>query len=79
AALDQVERADEFDVPILLLHGSDDATVPVESADQFAEARPDIVRYQRFDGVDHVLLWNADPARYEAAVMGFLADVTFQE
>lgn len=71
-ALDQVERADEFDVDMLLMHGSGDTTAPVATSDDFAAARPDIVRYERFDGADHGFLWNEDPVRYEAAVLEFL-------
>ncbi len=73
--LDQVERAAEFDVPVLLMHGSDDGTVPVASSDAFAAARPDIVDYERFQGAEHVRLWNEDPVRYETAVVGFLDEV----
>lgn len=72
SGLDQVERAGEFDVPILLMHGSADGTVPIEIAEAFADARPDLVRYERFDGADHMMLWNADPGRYEDAVLGFV-------
>ncbi len=73
--LDQVERAGEFDVPILLLHGDRDDFAPVSSSDAFAAARPDIVRYERFEGAGHSALWNADPLRYETAVTGFLLEV----
>jgi pimeloyl-ACP methyl ester carboxylesterase len=73
-ALDQVERADEFDpdLPILLFHGVDDATVPVAGSDAFAAAL-DSVEYVRVEGADHVYPWNVDPVGYERAVMDFLA------
>jgi len=70
--LDQVERAAEFDVPVLLMHGSADQRVPVASSDAFAAARPDLVRYERFEGADHLFLWNENPVRYETAVTEFL-------
>ncbi|MFQ5555602.1 MAG: alpha/beta hydrolase family protein [Acidimicrobiia bacterium] len=73
--LDQVERAGEFDVPVLLMHGSADETVPVAPSDEFAAARPGLVRYERFEGGRHVQLWNEDPVRYETAVRLFLAEV----
>jgi len=79
AALDQVARADEFDVPMLLMHGSDDAVMPVEVSDALAEARPDIVTYERFEGATHDGLWNVDPTRYMAAVADFLAVVAPDE
>jgi pimeloyl-ACP methyl ester carboxylesterase len=74
--LDQIERAAEFDVPILLLHGEADERAPVSVSDAFAAARPDIVTYERFAGVGHGFSWNADPIRYEAAVADFLTGVS---
>ncbi len=74
-ALNQLDRADEFEVPILLFHGSDDAETPVEVSDRFAELLPDLVRYVRTDGAGHAESWNADPAGYEAALAAFLAEV----
>jgi len=73
-ALDQIGRADEFDprLPILLFHGTEDATVPVASSDAFAAA-VDSVQYERIEGADHVYPWNVDPVRYERAVLDFLA------
>jgi len=73
-ALDQVGRADEFSVPILLFHGDEDETVPIDTSDQFAAARPDIVRYEVFPGAGHVQSWNVDPDRYEAALAEFLTE-----
>jgi pimeloyl-ACP methyl ester carboxylesterase len=73
-ALDQVRRAEEFSVPILLFHGEDDETVPIETSDRFAAARPDLVRYEVFPGAGHVASWNVDSERYEAVLGEFLAD-----
>lgn len=74
--LDQVERASEFDVAVLLMHGELDGTAPVGSSDAFAAARPDIVTYERFAGAHHLYLWNTDPIRYETALIDFLGEVT---
>lgn len=73
-AMDQVARAGDLDVPVLLVHGSGDPTVPVTSSDAFAAARPDLVTYLRTDAV-HVQSWNRDPQRYEATLAAFLADL----
>lgn len=70
--LDYLSRVDELDKPILLFHGTDDGTVPVWTSDALAEARPDLVTYERVEGADHVRAWNVDRARYEAAVAAFL-------
>ncbi len=70
--LDQVARADQFDVPILALHGARDETIPIEITEAFAAARPDLVQFLRFEQGGHGDLWNVDGARYESAVMSFI-------
>lgn len=70
--LNQIANAGEFDVPILLIHGTDDTTVPVSVANRFAAARPDIVTYERFRGAAHVRAWNLSPRRYARAVTRFI-------
>jgi uncharacterized protein len=74
-AVDYVDRADELSVPTLLLHGTEDAKIPVEVADGFAEARPDLIEYHRIEGGAHVRAWNEDPARYATVVEAFLGRV----
>lgn len=71
-ALDQLRQVDELRVPILLIHGTADESVPVTSSDRLAEARPDLVTYVRPEGVGHVLAWNADPEGYEATTRRFM-------
>lgn len=70
--LDQVARADQFDVPILALHGARDEVAPIAITESFVAARPDIARLVRFEQGGHGDLWNVDRARYEAEVMAFL-------
>ncbi|MFA9432689.1 alpha/beta hydrolase family protein [Egicoccus sp. AB-alg2] len=64
--------ADLAEVPLLLIHGDRDATVPVELADALAEALPDLVTYLRVDGAGHLTAWNVARAEVEAAVATFL-------
>ena len=71
-ALDYLRRVDELSVPILLFHGDDDDTVPVETSDALAKARPDLVTYIRVANTGHVNAWNTDHAAYERAVDDFL-------
>ena len=70
--LDQVARAAQFDVPVLLMHGSSDEIAPLSTAEAFAAARPDLVTLEVFPGAGHELLWNADRNRYERLVREFL-------
>ena len=48
---------------------------PVGASEQFADARTDLVQFERVAGAGHGASWNADPARYEAALSAFLAQV----
>jgi hypothetical protein len=79
SALDQVSRAGEFDVPILVLHGARDTVVPFAEGAAFVAARPDLFEMIRFEKGGHGDLWNTDPARYEAGVLGFLDRVATNE
>ena len=73
--MDHLERVAALSGPVLLFHGSADTRVPVWLSDRLAEARPDIVEYEVFDGAIHVGSWNQDRERYEHAVRRFLTGV----
>jgi pimeloyl-ACP methyl ester carboxylesterase len=75
AELDQVRRAEDLTVPVLLIHGTGDETVPVATSDEFAEARPDLVTYVRPEGAGHVQAWNSHQRIYEDAVTTFLTNL----
>ena len=70
--LDPVARADELDVPILLMHSVDDGFVPIDGSRRFAAARPDLIEFEVFEGARHTKLWNHDPERWTALVRGWL-------
>ena len=72
-AFDYISRADGFVVPILLFHGTEDGTVPVEVARRMEEARPDLVEYVE-TGAGHVQSWNVGPDAYLDHVARFLAN-----
>ncbi len=70
--LDQVARADQFDVPILALHGAHDEVAPIAITEAFVAARPDLARLIRFEQGAHGDLWNVDRSRYETEILSFL-------
>jgi len=70
--LDFVARARELDRPILLLHSDDDGFVPATASHALAQARPDLVTLERFEGARHTKLWNYDRERFEGAIRRWL-------
>jgi pimeloyl-ACP methyl ester carboxylesterase len=73
--MDYMARIDELQVPVLLLHGTEDQTVPYGIAEELAEKRPDLISFESFAGARHVKSWGTDTDRYEALVGEFLAEV----
>ncbi len=73
--MDYVEGLEELQIPILLIHGTEDQTVPYGIAEELAEKRPDLIRFESFAGARHVKSWGKDTDRYEALVGEFLARV----
>jgi len=72
-ALDQRRDVSRIDVPVLLVAGIDDHTVPIGVVDAFAARLGDGVSYHRVAGADHIEAWNVDPEAYERWVRTFLA------
>lgn len=68
-------RADELRHPMLITHSDGDEVVPMAPSQALARARPDLVRFEPWTQARHTQEWNVDPARWEAAVAGFLVDV----
>lgn len=71
-AMDYLSRADEIDVPVLLMHGEADDTVPLETSIEFAEALPNLVEFHAYPEVGHVAIWNWHPDEYEELVTEFI-------
>lgn len=68
-----VARAAELRHRVLLIHSADDEFVPVRPSELLAEARPDVVRFERWTTARHCKEWNTDPRRWESAVADFVA------
>jgi pimeloyl-ACP methyl ester carboxylesterase len=73
--IDYLERADELDMPVLYFHGEDD-DIPIVIAEQYAEARPDLIEFHPIPDAVHVRAWNEDSDEYEMVVADFLERVT---
>jgi len=58
--------------PTLLIHSSDDPTVPNGPSKQVAAAQPNLVKIVDFGRGGHARSWNYDPLRYERLVTEFL-------
>ncbi len=70
--LDYVDQAGDLSAPVLVFHGIEDTTVPIELSRRLADARPDLVTLVETDA-GHVLSWNVDPTAYERHFAEFLA------
>jgi uncharacterized protein len=71
-SLDAVRHTEDFQLPILLFHGTEDDIVPIETSDEFADELPDGVTYYRVPHAGHTQSWNVGPLVYEARVRRFL-------
>ncbi|OGO55686.1 MAG: hypothetical protein A2V85_11595 [Chloroflexi bacterium RBG_16_72_14] len=60
------------DLPLLLVHGAADRTVPIRDARRLAGAAPPGARHVVIEGAGHGLAHATDPARYEAEVTAHL-------
>jgi dipeptidyl aminopeptidase/acylaminoacyl peptidase len=69
----QASKAKQIDVPVLLLQGESDESVPVGAAEQFAASNPAKIQLGLFPSAQHTAEWNADTARYARLVTQFLA------
>jgi hypothetical protein len=74
-AVDFLGQASDLDVPILLFHGDEDDTVPIETSIEFAEALPTLVDMRTFEGAGHVMGWNLYQNEYESALAEFITGV----
>jgi len=71
-SLDAIRHTEDFRLPILLFHGTEDDVVPIETSDEFADALPERVTYYRVPHAGHTESWNVGPHLYESRVEGFL-------
>lgn len=78
STVDHVSSPDQFDMPVLVFHGDDDAVYPVSSSVAFADAAADVTLIV-VPGAGHGEAREADPARYDREVVAFLTRVSVEE
>lgn len=71
--LSQARTAATIPVPVMVIAGTADTTVPIASIDTFTAAVRTPLTYHRLDGVEHVEAWNRDPERYAGWLRAFFS------
>ncbi len=74
-SLDALQHPEDFHLPILLFHGTEDKLVPISISDSFAKELPRWVTYYRVPQAGHTESWNVDPGLYERRLTAFLARI----
>jgi alpha-beta hydrolase superfamily lysophospholipase len=74
-SLDAIRHPEDFQLPILLFHGTEDDVVPISTSDDFAAVLPRWVTYFRVPEAGHTESWNVDPRLYERRLGTFLRRV----
>jgi alpha-beta hydrolase superfamily lysophospholipase len=72
-SLDAIDHPEEFQLPILLFHGTQDKVVPIATSKDFAEELPRWIAYHPTPKAGHTQSWNVDPVLYERTLEAFLA------
>ena len=75
-ALDYLKDVDRLSAPILLVHCTQDERIPIDTSDELAEQRPDLVKYSVYPECGHPDAWYVDSARYERELKEFLLSVS---
>lgn len=73
--LNYLDRADQLNTPMLIIHGTEDLVAPIITSEQLANQRPDLVQLLSTPGAGHVQSWNFDRVAYTDAVQEFLNEV----
>ena len=66
-----VEAARKSRIPILLIHGENDAFVPCWMSEKIYAANPKMITFNKYPGADHGLSFIIDSERYEKDVLDF--------
>ncbi len=75
ADLRQADDAGDVPVPVMVIAGVEDSTVPIAAVDEFTAALRTPLTYHRLPGVEHVEAWNHDPEAYAEWLRAFVASL----
>ena len=70
--LNYIGNTEYLRAPTLIFHGGADTLVPLQTSQQLARSRPDLVQCVTIPGATHGRAWNLDPDRYERTAREFL-------
>jgi pimeloyl-ACP methyl ester carboxylesterase len=73
--LNYINRADQLTIPLLLFHGNEDTTVPVQISDSLVTRWAGMLTYVPIGGATHIRSWNMNPVLYEREVSRFIQDL----
>lgn len=71
-SLDALSHSQDFHLPILLFHGTEDDVIPIETSEDFADELPIWITYYRVPRAGHTQAWNVNPSLYEQRLYSFL-------
>ncbi|MGB7861185.1 MAG: prolyl oligopeptidase family serine peptidase [Acidimicrobiia bacterium] len=76
-AIDYIEKSEgTLRTPVLIQHGTQDQSVPIEQSVTFAEAHPDLVRLIQVPDAGHVESYDVNPQQYVEEILNFLNQVS---
>ncbi len=74
--IDYVRRVGRLTIPVVIFHGAEDLTVPIDVSREFEGRRSEFVTLVEVADAGHVSSWNVDPIAYEERVLDFIAEIT---
>ena len=71
-SLNALAHPNDFHLPILLFHGTEDKVVPIATSEDFAAELPHDVTLYAVPQAGHVQSWNVNPSLYDRRLIHFL-------
>lgn len=70
--MDWTDHERRLNIPMLILHGNRDGSVPISTSKTMQRNHPDLVTLETFDA-GHTLSWNSDPQGWRSAITTWLS------